>query len=67
MRRSVRECFVFRKGMFGRGTVSLPWRGKETGVGMLATLLLLVAGTTVASGVAILCGIKAPMEINEEW
>lgn len=34
---------------------------------MLATILLLMAGTTVASGVAVLFGIKAPIEIDGEW
>jgi hypothetical protein len=37
------------------------------GWGMLATILLLMAGMTVASGVAVLCGIKAPIETDGEW
>jgi hypothetical protein len=37
------------------------------GWGMLATILLLMAGMAVASGVAVLCGIKAPIETDGEW
>jgi hypothetical protein len=62
---SAKEYFVFRKGMFGCGIVSLP--SGNRGMEMLATILLLVTGTTVASGVAMLCGIKAPIEIDGEW
>ena len=66
---SAKECFVFRKGMFGCGIVSLPSGngGVEMPMEMLATILLLMTGTTVASGVAMLCGIKAPIEIDGEW
>ena len=34
---------------------------------MLAGILLSVAGMTLASWVAVRCGIKAPIEQEEEW
>jgi len=34
---------------------------------MLATILLLLAGATIASGLARLCGINAPIEVDGEW
>jgi len=45
----------------------VPFRTVNRGLGMLATILLLMAGMTVASGVAVLCGIKAPIETDGEW
>ena len=37
------------------------WVERDEGLGMLASILLLLAGMTV-SWVAVLCGIKAPIE-----
>jgi hypothetical protein len=34
---------------------------------MLAGILLLMAGMTVASWIAMLCGIRAPIEAEREW
>jgi hypothetical protein len=46
------------------GGVLLPSRAQGMGLEMLASILALMAGTIMVSWVAILCGIKAPIE---EW
>lgn len=48
------------------GVVAFDYRLGQRGWTMLAGILLSVAGMTLASWVAVRCGIRAPIE-EEEW
>jgi len=61
-----KECFCFPKRKCSVWYCIITAPGKGNGA-MLASIVLAAAGMTVASWLAVLCGIRAPIEKDGEW